>query len=50
VTPAIVGAAAGYVITEQIQAHHARELGDVLDELRRLAERPQTSFSAGRGS
>ncbi|MCX5250328.1 DUF6313 family protein [Streptomyces sp. NBC_00201] len=36
--PAIIGAAAGYVITEQIQAHHARELSDVLDELRRLAE------------
>lgn len=35
--PAIVGATAGYVITEQIQAHHARELSDVLSELRRLA-------------
>ncbi|MFI6864345.1 DUF6313 family protein [Streptomyces sp. NPDC050421] len=38
--PAIIGAGAGYVITEQIQAHHARELDDVLDELRRLAEPP----------
>ncbi|MFD5814795.1 DUF6313 family protein [Streptomyces sp. NPDC127038] len=47
VIPAIIGAAAGYVITEQIQAHHARELGDVLDELRYLAERPQTPPSAG---
>ncbi|WP_261958446.1 DUF6313 family protein [Streptomyces nigrescens] len=37
--PAIIGAAAGYVITEQIQAHQARELSDVLDELRRLADR-----------
>lgn len=26
--PAIIGATAGYVITEQIQAHHARELSD----------------------
>lgn len=40
VVPAVIGAAAGYVITEQIQAHHARQLGDVLDELRRLAEQP----------
>ncbi|MET8247673.1 hypothetical protein ABZV31_26675 [Streptomyces sp. NPDC005202] len=38
--PAIIGAAAGYAITEQIQAHHARELSDVLDELRRLAKHP----------
>lgn len=38
--PAVIGAAAGYVITEQIQAHHARELSDVLSELRRLAEPP----------
>ncbi|MFE6808613.1 DUF6313 family protein [Streptomyces sp. NPDC057681] len=36
--PAVIGAAAGYVITEQIQDHHARELSDVVDELRRLAE------------
>ncbi|MFF4542454.1 DUF6313 family protein [Streptomyces aureus] len=50
VIPAIVGAAAGYVITEQIQAHHARELADVLAELRRLAEPPQTPPSAGGGS
>ena len=39
--PAIIGAAAGYLISEQIQAHHARELNDVLDELRRLAEHPE---------
>ncbi|WP_406346862.1 DUF6313 family protein [Streptomyces sp. NBC_00648] len=26
--PAIIGATAGYVITEQIQAHHARELSE----------------------
>lgn len=45
--PAIVGAAAGYVITEQIQAHHARELHDVLDELRRLAEQPGPPSSGG---
>ncbi|MGW6015820.1 DUF6313 family protein [Streptomyces sp. NPDC055210] len=40
VIPAVIGAAAGYVITEQIQAHRARQLDDVLDELRRLAEHP----------
>lgn len=45
--PAIIGAAAGYVITEQIQAHHARELGDVLDELRRLAEQSDPPPSSG---
>ncbi|MEU9989205.1 DUF6313 family protein [Streptomyces sp. NPDC048045] len=45
--PAIIGAAAGYVITEQIQAHHARELDDVLDELRRLAEPPPPSSGSG---
>ncbi|MFF0398882.1 DUF6313 family protein [Streptomyces sp. NPDC005248] len=38
--PAIIGAAAGYVITEQIQAHHARDLSDVLDELRRRTSGP----------
>jgi hypothetical protein len=47
--PAVIGAAAGYVITEQIQAHHARELGDVLDELRRLAEQPSPPPSSGGG-
>ncbi|MFI1840379.1 DUF6313 family protein [Streptomyces olivaceoviridis] len=36
--PAVIGAAAGYVITEQIRDHHSRELSDVVDELRRLAE------------
>ncbi|MFJ4836368.1 DUF6313 family protein [Streptomyces sp. NPDC088747] len=50
VIPAIVGAAAGYVITEQIQAHHARELSDVLDELRRLAEQPSPPPPSGSGS
>ncbi|MFJ2094700.1 DUF6313 family protein [Streptomyces sp. NPDC087901] len=45
--PAIVGAAAGYVITEQIQAHHAREMGEVLDELRRLAEPPGLPPASG---
>lgn len=50
VIPAIVGAAAGYVITEQIQAHHSQELGDVLDGLHRLAEQAQTPPSAGGGS
>ncbi|MFI2764288.1 DUF6313 family protein [Streptomyces echinatus] len=49
VIPAIVGAAAGYVITEQIQAHRARELSDVLAELRRLAEQPPAPPSAGGG-
>ncbi|MFF5304853.1 DUF6313 family protein [Streptomyces sp. NPDC013161] len=48
--PAVIGAAAGYVITEQIQAHHARELGDVLDELRRLAEHPLPPPSSGSGT
>ncbi|MCX5357355.1 DUF6313 family protein [Streptomyces sp. NBC_00124] len=48
--PAIIGAAAGYVITEQIQAHHARELSDVLDELRRLAEPPGPPPPSGSGS
>jgi hypothetical protein len=38
--PAIVGAVVGYVIPEQIQARHTRELSDVMDELRRLAEPP----------
>jgi cytochrome bd-type quinol oxidase subunit 1 len=47
--PAIVGAVAGYVITEQIQAHHTRELNDVLDELRRLAEPPPPP-SSGSGA
>ncbi len=47
VIPAIIGAAAGYVITEQIQAHHARELTDVLAELRRLAEHPGPPPSSG---
>lgn len=42
VVPAVIGAAAGYVITEQIQAHQARQLDDVLDELRRLAEHPDS--------
>lgn len=45
--PAIIGAVAGYVITEQIQAHHTRELNDVLDELRRLAEPPPPSSGSG---
>jgi hypothetical protein len=45
--PAVIGAAAGYVITEQIQAHHARELNDVLDELRRLSEPPPPSSGSG---
>ncbi|PKV82851.1 DUF6313 family protein [Streptomyces sp. TLI_146] len=45
--PAIVGAAAGYVITEQVQAHHARELEDVLAELRRLAEPPPAPSRGG---
>jgi hypothetical protein len=45
--PAVVGAAAGYVITEQIQAHHARELSDVLGELRRLAEPPAPPSGGG---
>ncbi|MGW5931895.1 DUF6313 family protein [Streptomyces anulatus] len=49
VVPAVIGAAAGYVITEQIQAHHSRELGDVLDELRRLAEQPDPPPSSGGG-
>ncbi|MFB8137512.1 DUF6313 family protein [Streptomyces mirabilis] len=48
--PAIIGAVAGYVITEQIQAHHARELSDVLDELRRLAEQPGSPPPSGGGS
>ncbi|MFE1989594.1 DUF6313 family protein [Streptomyces mirabilis] len=48
--PAIIGAAAGYVITEQIQAHHARELSEVLDELRRLAEHPEPPSSSGSGA
>ncbi|WP_411132685.1 DUF6313 family protein [Streptomyces sp. 030-HV] len=45
--PAIIGAAAGYVITEQIHAHHARDLDDVLGELRRLAEPPPPSSGSG---
>ncbi|MBL1112767.1 hypothetical protein JK364_10215 [Streptomyces sp. 110] len=47
--PAIVGAAAGYIITEQIQAHHARELSDVLSELRRLAAPPSSPPASGDG-
>ncbi|MFJ6901909.1 DUF6313 family protein [Streptomyces hokutonensis] len=50
VIPAIVGAAAGYVITEQIQGHQTRELSDVLDELRRLAEPPDPPPPSGSGS
>ena len=38
--PAIVGAVVGYVIPEQIQARHTRELGDYLDEIRRQAQPP----------
>lgn len=45
--PAVVGAAAGYVITEQIQAHRSRELRDVINELRRLAERPGPPATSG---
>ena len=48
--PAIIGAAAGYVITEQIQAHHARELSDVLAELRRLTDPPEPPPPSGSGS
>lgn len=48
--PAITGATAGYVITQQIQAHHARELSDVLDELRRLAEQPGPPPPSGGGT
>ncbi|MEU9126099.1 DUF6313 family protein [Streptomyces sp. NPDC048506] len=48
--PAIVGAAAGYVITEQINAHHARELSDVLSELSRLAAPPSPPPASGDGS
>ncbi|QWA25865.1 hypothetical protein KJK32_44285 [Streptomyces sp. JCM17656] len=48
VVPAVIGAAAGYVITEQIQSHHSRELNDVLDELRRLAESPPPPQGAAR--
>ncbi|MEU6655958.1 DUF6313 family protein [Streptomyces sp. NPDC046900] len=48
--PAIIGAAAGYLITEQIQAHHAREMSDVLHELRRLAEQPASPPQSGEGS
>ncbi|MFE6838574.1 DUF6313 family protein [Streptomyces sp. NPDC057705] len=47
--PAIIGAAASYVITAQIQTHHARELSDVLDELRRLAEQPGPPPPSGDG-
>ncbi|MFJ8770153.1 DUF6313 family protein [Streptomyces clavifer] len=47
--PAIVGGSAGYVITRQIQAHHARELSDVVDELRRLAEHPAPPAPPGGG-
>ncbi|WP_225824127.1 DUF6313 family protein [Streptomyces naphthomycinicus] len=43
--PAVIGSAAGYVITEQIHAHHAREMDDVLAELRRLAAPPPSSGS-----
>ncbi|MEE1812887.1 DUF6313 family protein [Streptomyces sp. BE133] len=50
VMPAIVGAAAGYVITEQINAHHARDLGDVLSELRSLAAPPSPPPASGDGS
>ncbi|MFE7115534.1 DUF6313 family protein [Streptomyces sp. NPDC057654] len=48
--PAMIGGAAGYIITEQIQAHQARELSDVLDELRHLAEAPGPPPSSGGGS
>lgn len=48
--PAVIGAAAGYVITEQIQAHRTRELSDVLDELRRLAEPSGPPPSSGGNS
>ncbi|WP_405192773.1 DUF6313 family protein [Streptomyces anulatus] len=45
--PAIVGAAAGYVITEQIKAHRARELSEVLSELRGLAVPPSPPPASG---
>lgn len=45
--PAIIGGTAGYLITEQIQAHHARELSAVLDELRRLSEQSGPHTGAG---
>ncbi|MFJ8768891.1 DUF6313 family protein [Streptomyces clavifer] len=41
--PAFVGGTAGYLITAQIQAHHARELESVLDELRRLSSSTTSS-------
>lgn len=47
--PAIIGAAAGYIITEQIQTHHARELSDVLSELRLLATPPNPPPASGDG-
>lgn len=50
VVPAVVGAAAGYVITEQIKTHHARELNDVLSELRRLATPSSPPPASGDGS
>ncbi|MFF9896631.1 hypothetical protein [Streptomyces longispororuber] len=43
----VIGAAAGYVITEQIHAHHAREPDDVLDEPRHLAEPPPPASGSG---
>ncbi|MFJ4710071.1 DUF6313 family protein [Streptomyces anulatus] len=48
--PAIVGAAAGYVITEQIKAHRARELSVVLSELRGLAVPPSPPPASGDGA
>ncbi|WP_329612546.1 DUF6313 family protein [Streptomyces brevispora] len=50
VMPAIVGATAGYVITEQIDAHHARDLSDVLSELRSLAAPSSPPPASGDGS
>lgn len=50
VIPAVIGGGAGYVITEQIRAHHARAINVVLDELREMAERSGDSGSAGGGS
>lgn len=47
--PAVIGGSAGYVITEQIQAHHAHDLEDVLGELRRLTHPPDPPPPSGSG-
>jgi hypothetical protein len=38
--PALIGGVVGHVVAQQVETHHARELDDVLSELRQRASLP----------